>query len=430
MRRVALVSFRNIISISVDFEGEDAALAFELKLPDVGEGVAEGEIVRWLAAEGAAVKEDDLLVEVLTDKANIEIPSPVAGTLTKILAKPGQVVKVGETIALIEAAGAVPAPPPGKEPPVAAPGTPAPPGEAPGKASPAGGGPPPGGRDVLATPVARKLARDLGVDIARVAGTGPGGRVTEDDIRKAAGPGAAVPAGPPPPMAPLEQRVSFRGRRRMAAKKMVLSKSTIPHALLVDEADATNLLALRGAMREVAEKEGVKITPLPIIVRAVVAALRNHPAINASLDEERGEIVFKTHYDIGMAVDAEDGLVVPVIRDAGEKTLVALAREIERLAEGARAGTLGPSDLTGSTFTVTSIGSIGGLFSYPVINPPEAAILGVHKIVKRPVVREGEIAVRDMMYLSLSFDHRLIDGGTATRFMNDVIGRIEAVSPG
>ena len=405
-------------------------MALELKLPDVGEGVAEGEIVRWLAAEGAAVKEDDLLVEVLTDKANIEIPSPVAGTLTKILAKPGQVVKVGETIALIEAAGAVPAPPPGKEPPVAAPGTPAPPGEAPGKASPAGGGPPPGGRDVLATPVARKLARDLGVDIARVAGTGPGGRVTEDDIRKAAGPGAAVPAGPPPPMAPLEQRVSFRGRRRIAAKKMVLSKSTIPHALLVDEADATNLLALRGAMREVAEKEGVKITPLPIIVRAVVAALRNHPAINASLDEERGEIVFKTHYDIGMAVDAEDGLVVPVIRDAGEKTLVALAREIERLAEGARAGTLGPSDLTGSTFTVTSIGSIGGLFSYPVINPPEAAILGVHKIVKRPVVREGEIAVRDMMYLSLSFDHRLIDGGTATRFMNDVIGRVEALKAG
>jgi len=405
-------------------------LAFELKLPDVGEGVAEGEIVRWLVAEGAAVNEDDLLVEVLTDKANVEIPSPVAGTLAKILAKPGQLVKVGETIALIETAGAVPAPPPEEVPSAAGPGKPAPPGVAAGGPSPAAGAPPQGGRDVLATPVARKLARDLGVDIAGVTGTGPGGRVSEDDVRKAAGPGAAVPAGPPPPMAPLERRVPFRGRRRMAAKKMVLSKSTIPHALLVDEADATNLLALRGAMREVAEREGVKITPLPIVVRAVVAALRNHPAMNASLDEERGEIVFKTHYDIGMAVDAQDGLVVPVIRDAGEKTLVALAREIERLAEGARAGTLGPSDLAGSTFTVTSIGSIGGLFSYPVINPPEAAILGVHKIVKRPVVRDGEIAVRDMMYLSLSFDHRLIDGGTATRFMNDIIGRIEAVSPG
>ncbi len=403
-------------------------MTFEIRLPDVGEGVAEGEIVRWLVAEGAAVKEDDLLVEVLTDKANIEIPSPVNGTLTKILAAPGQVVKVGETIALIEAAGAVPGPPAKKEPPAVPPGKPAPTGETPGRPSPAGGGAPPAGRDVLATPVARKLARDLGVDIAGVAGTGPGGRVTEDDVRNAAAPGAAVRAAPAP--APLEERVPFRGRRRMAAKKMVLSKSTIPHALLVDEADATNLLALRGAMREAAEREGVKITPLPFIVRAVAAALRNHPAINASLDEERGEIVLKTHYDIGMAVDAEDGLVVPVIRDAGEKTLVALAREIERLAEGARAGTLAPSDLAGSTFTVTSIGSIGGLFSYPVINPPEAAILGVHKIVKRPVVREGEIAVRDMMYLSLSFDHRLIDGGTATRFMNDVIGRIEAVSPG
>ncbi len=401
-------------------------MTVELRLPDVGEGVAEGEIVRWLVAEGAAVKEDDLLVEVLTDKASIEIPSPVTGVLTRILAGPGKVVKVGETIALIDVSSAAPATTPGTGR-VAAPDKPAPAGEPSGKRPEAAGGPPPAARDVLATPVARKLAKDLGVDIARLAGTGPGGRVTEEDVRKAAAPGAAVPAAPPCSAGrSLEGRIPFRGRRRMAAKKMVLSKSTIPHALLVDEADATNLLALRGAMRELAEKEGVRITPLAFIVRAAVAALRNHPAINASLDQERDEIVLKAHYDIGMAVDAEDGLVVPVIRDAGEKTLVALAREIERLAEGARAGTLAPSDLSGSTFTVTSIGSIGGLFSYPVINVPEAAILGVHKIVKRPVVREGEIVVRDMMYLSLSFDHRLIDGGTATRFMNDVIGRIEA----
>ena len=406
---------------------EDGGLALELRLPDVGEGVAEGEIVRWLVAEGAAVREDDLLVEVLTDKANIEIPSPVTGVLARILAAPGQVVKVGETIALIEPADAGPASPGEKEPPAGPPGKPPVPGEPPASASSTQGPPPAAGRDVLATPVARKLARDLGVDIGGVAGTGPGGRVTEDDVRKAAGPGAAAPAARAPKGPhPREERVPFRGRRRMAARKMVLSKSTIPHALLVDEADATNLLALRAAMRELAEKERVRITPLALVVRAVAAALRNHPAINASLDEERGEVVLKTHYDIGMAVDAEDGLIVPVIRDAGEMTLVALAREIERLAEGARAGTLAPSDLTGSTFTVTSIGSIGGLFSYPVINVPEAAILGVHKIVKRPVVREGEIAVRDMVYLSLSFDHRLIDGGTATRFMNDVIGRVEA----
>jgi len=369
-------------------------MTFELRLPDVGEGVAEGEIVRWLVAEGASVKEDDLLVEVLTDKANVEIPSPVTGVLSRILAQPGQNVKVGEVIALIAAAGAVPTPP-----------------ATPHRAQ-AG--------EVLATPVARKLAKDLGVDLSKVTGTGPGGRVTEGDVRTA----AAISA---PGTKPLEERVPFRGKRRMAAKKMVLSKSTIPHVLLVDEADATNLLAMREALREIGQREGVKITILPFLIQAVVTALRVHPAMNASLDEERGEIVLKKHYDIGMAVDAEDGLVVPVIRDAGEKTIVELAREIGHLSEGARTGKLSLTDLSGGTFTVTSIGSIGGLFSYPAIHPPEAAILGAHKIVRRPAVRGGEIVARDMMYLSLSFDHRLIDGGTATRFMNDVVLQIEAL---
>jgi pyruvate dehydrogenase E2 component (dihydrolipoamide acetyltransferase) len=275
---------------------------------------------------------------------------------------------------------------------------------------------------VLATPAVRKLARDLGVDLSRIAGTGPGGRATEEDVRRAA-------AGAPPAAEEglPEERVPFRGRRRMSARKMVLSKSTIPHALLVDEADVTNLMAIRESLRDIGQREGVKVTVLPFLLQAVVTALRNHPAMNASLDEERGEIVRKKHYDIGIAVDTEDGLVVPVIRDAGDRTIVELAREIERLSEGARAGKLPLSDLTGGTFTVTSIGSIGGLFSYPVIHPPEAAILGVHKIVRRPVSREGGIVARDMMYLSLSFDHRLIDGATATRFLNDVILRIEAV---
>jgi pyruvate dehydrogenase E2 component (dihydrolipoamide acetyltransferase) len=259
------------------------------------------------------------------------------------------------------------------------------------------------------------------VDLSKIAGTGPGGRVTEEDVRRAA-------AGAPPAAEEglPEERVPFRGRRRMSARKMVLSKSTIPHALLVDEADVTNLMAIRESLREIGQREGVKITVLPFLLQAVVTALRNHPAMNASLDEERGEIVRKKHYDIGIAVDTEDGLVVPVIRNAGDRTIVELAREIERLSEGARAGKLPLSDLAGGTFTVTSIGSIGGLFSYPVIHPPEAAILGVHKIVRRPVVREGGIVARDMMYLSLSFDHRLIDGATATRFLNDVILRIDA----
>ncbi len=372
-------------------------MAFELRLPDVGEGVAEGEIVRWLAAEGAAVREDDPLVEVLTDKANMEIPSPVDGVLSRILAKAGQTVKVGEVIALIEPAGETVRPPVmGK-------------GEAPRREG-----------DVLATPVVRKLAKDLGVDLSKVSGTGPGGRVTEEDLRNASA--GITPAG----TEPLEERIPFRGKRRMAARKMVLSKSAIPHALLVDEADATNLLAMRASLREIGLREGVKITILPFVFQAVVTALRVHPAMNVSLDEERGEIVRKKHYDIGMAVDAEDGLVVPVVRDAGGKTILDLAREIERLSEAARAGRLSLADVTGGTFTVTSIGSIGGLFSYPVINFPEAAVLGVHKIVRRPVVRGDEVVARDMMYLSLSFDHRLIDGGTATRFMNDVIRQIES----
>ncbi len=392
-------------------------MVFELRLPDVGEGVAEGEIVRWLVPEGAPVKEDDPLVEVLTDKADMEIPSPVGGVLSRILAKAGQTVKVGEAIALIETAEDAVGPVVGakEEIPRASP-----PQAAPTKSREV----PRQEGDVLATPAVRKLAKDLGVELSKVSGSGPGGRVNEEDVRKASA--DVAPAGPEP----LEERIPFRGKRRLAARKMVLSKSAIPHALLVDEADATNLLAMRASLREIGIREGVKITVLPFILQAVVTALRVHPALNVSLDEERGEIVRKKHYDIGMAVDAEDGLVVPVVRNAGEKTIVELAREIERLSDAARAGRLSLVDVTGGTFTVTSIGSIGGLFSYPVINFPEAAVLGVHKIVRRPVVRGDEVVARDMMYLSLSFDHRLIDGGTATRFMNDVVRQIEAPAIG
>lgn len=386
-------------------------MTFELRLPDVGEGVAEGEIVRWLVAEGATVKEDDLLVEVLTDKAEMEIPSPVSGVLARIAATAGQTVKVGEVIALIETEGMSAHPArPGNAVDV-------PPAQSTDSAP---HGYPSHGVDALATPAVRKIAKDLGVDLSGLTGTGPAGRMSEEDVRRAAR-SSATAAG----TEPREERIPFRGKRRMAAKKMVLSKSTVPHALLVDEADATNLLSMREAIRGVAEHEGVKITVLPFIVQAVVTALRVHPDINASLDEERGEIIRKKHYDIGIAVDAEEGLVVPVIKDAGDKTIVELARDMERLSDAARTGKLSIADVSGGTFTVTSIGSIGGLWSYPVINIPEAAILGVHKIVKRPVVRDGAVVPRDMMYLSLSFDHRLIDGGAATRFMNDVIRQIE-----
>lgn len=367
-------------------------MPIELKLPDVGEGIAEGEVVRWLVAEGAQVKEDDPLVEILTDKANVEIPSPVSGTLLKILEAPGQVVKVGGLLALIEPADL--------------------------KTAGAGGA-------VLATPVVRKLAKDLGIELGDVPGSGPGGRVTEGDVRKAAGPKAA---GGPPTESASEERIPFHGKRRMIARKMVAAKTRVPHALLVDEADVSGLLAERAKMREIGEREGVRITILPFIMKAVAGALLRHPALNASLDEAREEVVLKKHVDVGMAVDAEDGLVVPVVRNADAISVIELAREIDRLSAAAREGTLAPGDQTGGTFTISSVGSIGGLFSYPVINVPEAAILAAHKIVTRPVVRDGEIVPREMMYLSLSFDHRIVDGGEATRFLNEVVRRVEASS--
>lgn len=367
-------------------------MPMELKLPDMGEGIAEGEVVRWLVAEGARVKEDDLLVEVLTDKANVEIPSPVSGTLVKIVAPPGRMLKVGETLAVIEPAGDA-----------AVPG-----------AAPAG---------APATPAVRKMAKDLGLDLDSLPGSGPGGRVTEEDVRRAAASKSGAPSASKPP---TEERVPLRGKRRMIARKMVAAKTRVPHVLLVDEADVTGILAQRGKLREIGEREGVKVTILPFIIKAVAAALRLHPGLNASLDEEREEIVLRKSYDIGVAVDTEDGLVVPVVRDADAGTILDLAKEIERLSAAARGGNIAPRDLSGGTFTVTSIGSIGGLFSYPIINVPEAAILAAHKIVTRPVVRDGEIVPREMMYLSLSFDHRIIDGGEATRFLNEVIRRLEA----
>ncbi len=395
-------------------------MPIELKLPDVGEGVAEGEVVRWLVAEGAQVKEDDLLVEILTDKANIELPSPFGGTVVKILAAPGQIVKVGGALALIEPAA-------GQAAAHHLAASPGPPTSASSEAKGQGPGFPSGkmGGQVLAIPVVRKLAKDLGVDLGAVPGTGPGGRITEVDVRRAAG--AKAPAGVAAEASPEdEERIPFRGKRRMIARKMVAAKTRVPHALLVDEADVSGLLAERTRIRETDEWAGVRITILPFIMKAVAGALQRHPALNASLDEDREEIVLKKRIHVAMAVDAEDGLVVPVVRDADAKSVIELARDIERLSAAAREGTISPGDLAGGTFTISSVGSIGGLFSYPVINVPEAAILVAHKIVTRPVVRDGEIVPRDMMYLSLSFDHRIVDGGEATRFLNEVVRRIEA----
>ena len=278
---------------------------------------------------------------------------------------------------------------------------------------------------VLATPSTRKLAREMGVDLARVRGSGAMGRITDEDVKKASGQGVATTqrtATAAPAMArPNEERVPLRGLRKLVAERMAKSIHTTAQVTHVDEADMTELVLLREAFRGSAEKRGVKLTFLPLMIKAVVPALKEFPYVNSSLDEQANEIVLKKSYNIGIATDTENGLVVPVVKDADRKDVFEIAAEIQRLAAKARAGQLTLDDVHGSTFTITNQGSVGGLFASPIINYPEAAILGTHKISKRPLVREGKIEVRDVMFLSLSFDHRILDGAYAARFMNKVI---------
>jgi 2-oxoglutarate dehydrogenase complex dihydrolipoamide succinyltransferase (E2) component len=390
---------------------------YEFKLPDIGEGVAEGEILKWLVKEGETVKEDQSLVEVMTDKVNVQIPSPKDGTIAKILVKEGDVVKVGRTIVVIEFAGSAPAAPAPSEPR----SQPAPVQTAPAAQVLHG----PALQDrVLAAPATRRLARELGIDITSVKGTGPNGRVTDDDLR--AGPPAVADA----PKAPAavsgnEERVPLRGVRKVIAERMAKSFHTIAQVTLVDEVDMTELVLLREAFKGSAEKRGVKLTFLPFVIKAVIPALKEFPYVNSTLDEGNGEIVLKKRYNLGIATDTPNGLLVPVLKDVDEKDIFELSAEIEKLAAMARTGELGRDEVQGSTFTITNLGSIGGLFATPIVNYPEVAILGTHRISKRPVVRDGKIEARDMMYLSLSFDHRVMDGAYGARFMNRIIDIIQ-----
>lgn len=409
-------------------------MAREFKLPDIGEGVHEGEIVKWLVTEGAPIKENDLMVEVMTDKVTVQIPSPVTGKVLRILAKEGETVTVGTTIIVLgeegEAAPAAvtPAAPAALSHAPAAPR----PAMAPAPAPAAPGGP------VLATPAIRKLARELGVKIEEVRGTGAGGRITEEDIRAATRPvvtpalaikpavaveelpptKAAAPAGP-------EERIPIRGLRRRIAEKMAKSKATAAHFTYVDEADMTQLVHLRDRLKEIAEQRGLKLTYLPFIVKAVVAALKEHPTLNASVDDEKQELVVKRYHNIGIATATDEGLTVTVVHDADKKDIWALAREIERLAAAAREKRLELRDIQGSTFTITSLGKEGGILATPIINWPEAAIIGIHKIEKRPVVRNDQIVIREMMYVSCSFDHRVIDGHVGAAFVQALVKYLE-----
>jgi pyruvate/2-oxoglutarate dehydrogenase complex dihydrolipoamide acyltransferase (E2) component len=341
-------------------------MAYEFRLPDLGEGVREGEIARWLVEVGQEISEDDPLVEIQTDKTTVEIPSPAAGRVGEILVAEGDVVAVGTPLVLI-GDGSAERPEP---------------------------------RRAQATPGVRKLAADLAVDLDSVTGSGPGGRITEEDVRGAAPPREG------------ERREPLRGVRRQIAEHLTRAHREVPAVTVVEECDFTDVASARGNRSYIA-----------YLVQAAAAGLREFPELNATL--AGSEIVYWERYDIGIAVQTDEGLVVPVLRAAETKSLDELDAEAEELATRARERRLEPEELRGSTFTVTSAGRLGGLFATPLVNHPEVAILGLHRIAPRPVVRDGEIVAREIGWLSCTFDHRVVDGARASDFLLGVIQRLE-----
>jgi pyruvate dehydrogenase E2 component (dihydrolipoamide acetyltransferase) len=407
-------------------------MAFEFHLPDIGEGVIEGEIVAWKVAEGDKVALDQPMVEIMTDKATVEIPSPRAGRIAKINYQAGQICPVGQVLVVIDEDGKAAAPAKGnghghkaEAPRTAAP--PAPKVEVIDASA--------GGDKVKATPATRRLARSMGVQLDQVTPTGKHGRVTTDDVKNFRGGPAPAPAAKAPARAPatpvavpstgLEERVPLRGMRRKISEAMSRSVQTAAHFTYVEEIDVTDLVALRGRAKTRADERGVKLTFLPFIVKAVVAGLKKWPQLNASLDETTQEIVRKRYYHIGIAAQGPQGLVVTVIRDADKRSIFDLALEIERLGKAVQDGTATRDDLTGSTFTISSLGKLGGVLATPIINFPEVGIIGVHKIAEKPAVVNGMIVVRSLMNLSISVDHRLADGYDGAMLLQDVKALLE-----
>ena len=465
----------------------------EIKLPEIGEGTVEGEIIKWLVAEGDIVDEDTPLVEVMTDKATVEIPSPFPGTVLELRAKEGDVVGVGSVILVIgeeddgeggeghrqtrDAGGAEVAPEVDDDTgavvvetdEVAA-------DEVADDAVAAARAmaraeldseddevaawevPPLAASAAPSMPATRRLARQLGIDLREVEGAGKGGRVTKADLLDhvhqttaaradespatldatnegvpdvvsldEAAPAAAgeAPQAVAAAAGPREERIPLRGLRRRIAERLSEAKRLIPHFTYVEECDMTEIVALRAEANERAAGQGLRITYLPFFIKALIEACRRHPIVNSSLDEERGEIVVKRYYNVGIATDTERGLMVPVVKNADRLNIFELAREIERLSADARAGRSAADDLQGGTITITSTGSIGGLLATPIINHPEVAILGVPAIRKRPVVRGDQIVIRDMVNLSLSLDHRIVDGAPAAQFTRDLVKLLE-----
>ncbi|WP_374718886.1 dihydrolipoamide acetyltransferase family protein [Parageobacillus toebii] len=423
-------------------------MAFEFKLPDIGEGIHEGEIVKWFVKPGDEVNEDDVLCEVQNDKAVVEIPSPVKGKVLEILVEEGTVATVGQTLITLDAPGyenmtfkgQEQDEPKQQEKPqevskeekseAAAP-----------QAEPAKQQEVDPNRRVIAMPSVRKYAREKGVDIRLVQGTGKNGRVLKSDIDAFLAGGTAVEQKEEAPAAKAEEKAAaataaqqpvvlegefpetrekMSGIRRAIAKAMVNSKHTAPHVTLMDEVDVTKLVAHRKKFKEIAAEKGIKLTFLPYVVKALTSALREFPVLNTSIDDETEEVIHKHYYNIGIAADTDRGLLVPVIKHADRKPIFALAKEINELAAKAREGKLAPHEMKGASCTITNIGSAGGQWFTPVINHPEVAILGIGRISEKPIVRDGEIVVAPVLALSLSFDHRMIDGATAQKALNHI----------
>ncbi len=437
-------------------------MATPVTMPQLGESVTEGTIARWLKDEGDEVEKDEPLAEVDTDKVNAELPSPVAGKIEKFLVSEGDTVDVGTEIALVAVAGEE-----GESPATETPTEEFPAAESEAQpvsedgakqhevAEARGSGSDGRGevqdaetlRLTRSSPVVRRLAEEHDVDIDEIPGTGIGGRVTKKDIegyieereaeQEAAPAVATTTAAPEAPSEREHERVSvYEGDRvveltsirRAIADRMSRSKHEAPHAWSMVEVDVTGLVALRESRKEeFAEREGTRLTYLPFIVKAVVEGLKEHPVLNSVWDGDR--IVLRKQINVGVAVDLEDALIVPVIPDADELNILGLARKIDDIVRRARSGQLGPDDVSGGTFTVNNPGALGSVVSTPIINHPQAAILSAEAVVKRPVVVDDAIAIRSMMNLEVSFDHRVLDGGAALRFLNAVKRRLEAYGP-
>ncbi|HGF7487478.1 dihydrolipoyllysine-residue acetyltransferase [Enterococcus faecium] len=429
-------------TVDTESAGSSSEGVFQFKLPDIGEGIAEGEIVKWFVKPGDTINEDDTLLEVQNDKSVEEIPSPVTGTVKNVIVPEGTVANVGDVLVEIDA--------PGHN---SAPSTSAPSAEAPkekvetsGSASVVEAADP--NKRVLAMPSVRQFAREKDVDISQVTATGKGGRVTKKDIEnflagapssapakseapEAATPKEAAPAAESKPAEPakpfksnlgdLEERVAMTPTRKAIAKAMVNSKHTAPHVTLHDEVEVSKLWDNRKRFKEVAAANGTKLTFLPYVVKALTATVKKYPVLNASIDDANQEIVYKHYYNIGIATDTDHGLYVPNVKDADRKGMFAIADEINEKAKLAHDGKLSAEDMRNGTITISNIGSVGGGWFTPVINYPEVAILGVGTIAQQPIVNaEGEIVVGRVMKLSLSFDHRIVDGATAQQAMNNI----------